>query len=405
MIRVLLVPSSDYLGHPFPQRHNQIFERLHNGKNFEVHVVRFILFDKPKLKTNLVVHELDETGVNHAASYYLINTVNHASEIRRIVKRESIDVVVLSNLTAPFAYTLMDKLLSMRVPTVFDLPDYYPASAAGYIFDVRSIQGKLLAQMFDFMLRFMIRRANAVTAASHVLVKYAEAAGARSTAYVPNGISECFLKLHDGGVLREKLGFDQKDIVVGYIGSIEFWLDMKPLIYGVAKAAKQGTPVKLLLIGGELHTNHIEKVRLWIKEAKIQDKMIWLSFIPYSEAPKHIAAMDLATIPFNTKNLTAHFAGPNKLWEYLAQAKSVVATPIPEVLYYRKNLNMVKTAEDYAETITEYSSDPTPFFKKALDGQIEAKNMTWESFMHLMKNVLREISRRCDASNDSFVAN
>jgi len=42
MKRVLLVPSSDYLGHPFPQRHNQIFERLHDGEGFEVHVVRFI---------------------------------------------------------------------------------------------------------------------------------------------------------------------------------------------------------------------------------------------------------------------------------------------------------------------------------------------------------------------------
>jgi hypothetical protein len=31
-VRVLLIPSSDYLGHPFPQRHNQIFERLHDGK-------------------------------------------------------------------------------------------------------------------------------------------------------------------------------------------------------------------------------------------------------------------------------------------------------------------------------------------------------------------------------------
>ena len=57
MIRVLLVPSSDYVGHPFPQRHNQIFERLHKISDFEVHVARFKLFDEIKLNSNLIVHD------------------------------------------------------------------------------------------------------------------------------------------------------------------------------------------------------------------------------------------------------------------------------------------------------------------------------------------------------------
>jgi hypothetical protein len=43
-IRIVLIPSSDYLGHPFPQRHNHIFERLHDGKEFEVHVVKFHMY-------------------------------------------------------------------------------------------------------------------------------------------------------------------------------------------------------------------------------------------------------------------------------------------------------------------------------------------------------------------------
>jgi len=38
MIRVVRVPGSDYLGHPFPQRHNQLFEGLHDAKSFETHV-------------------------------------------------------------------------------------------------------------------------------------------------------------------------------------------------------------------------------------------------------------------------------------------------------------------------------------------------------------------------------
>jgi len=57
VIRILLIPSSDYLGHPFPQRHNHIFERIHDGKDFEVHIVRFNIFGKPKLTSKCIIHE------------------------------------------------------------------------------------------------------------------------------------------------------------------------------------------------------------------------------------------------------------------------------------------------------------------------------------------------------------
>jgi hypothetical protein len=125
MIKVLLVPSSDYLGHPFPQRHNQIFERLNEYEDFEVHVVRFHLFGQVRLNTNLIMHEVSGLPSISAADYYLINAVNHASQIRRIIRQEGINVLVLSNLSAPLVYTFMDELSCIGVPIIVDLPDYY----------------------------------------------------------------------------------------------------------------------------------------------------------------------------------------------------------------------------------------------------------------------------------------
>ena len=46
MIKVLLIPSSDYLEHSFPQRHNYSFEHIHDREEFEVHVIRFNIFGK-----------------------------------------------------------------------------------------------------------------------------------------------------------------------------------------------------------------------------------------------------------------------------------------------------------------------------------------------------------------------
>ena len=154
--------SSDYLGHPFPQRHNQIFERLHDGKNVEVHV-EFKLLISQKLKTKLIIHELNGDPNSSVSTYYLKNMFSHAFEIRQIIKRENIDVLVLSNLAVPFGYTLIDYVSSLKIPIVFDLPDFYPTSAAGYLRDVNSVQGSFLVGLFDFMLRRIMLRANMVT--------------------------------------------------------------------------------------------------------------------------------------------------------------------------------------------------------------------------------------------------
>lgn len=390
MIRVLLIPSSDYLGHPFPQRHNQIFERLHDGKNFEVHVVRFRLFDKPKLRTNLVIHELD--GITRSlATYYLLNMFNHASEIRRIVRQESIDIIVLSNLAAPFVYTLMDKLSSMRVPVIFDLPDYYPTSAAGYIFDVRSTLCKLLTEAFDFILRYMIKHATVVTVASHGLVTYAKMAGAHNAVCVPNGIAESFLKLYDSKTVREKLGFSNEDIVVGYIGSIEFWLDMKSLIKGVAIAKKRGLPVKLLIIGRSLHTDYPKKVADWIKTEGMEKQTIWLDFVQHEEVPRYIAGLDVGTIPFDVLNPTAYYAAPNKMWEYFSQKKPVISTPIPEALSNIDCVLLASTPQDYSSQLNLITQRNCGVHKKIKKGYNKALTKTWRKSTEVFRSILATV--------------
>ena len=379
MIRVLLVPSSDYLGHPFPQRHNQIFERLHDGKNFEVHVVRFKLFDKQNIKTNLIIHELAETKAGPVATYYLMNMINHASEIRRLVRQESIDVVVLSNIAAPLVYALMNELSCMHVPVIFDLPDYYPTSAAGYVFDVRSTRGKLLAGTFDLMLRYIIRHATVVTAASNALVEYARMAGARNAVHIPNGISENFLKLHDGRALRDRLGIDPKDIVVGYIGSLEFWLDMKSLIKGISLAYKKGLPVKLLMIGKGLHTEYPKKVMNWIKSEELDRQTLWLDFVPYEQVPSYVAGFNVGTIPFDVFNPTAYYAAPNKMWEYFSQMIPVISSPIPEALINNDCVMLSSTPQEYANAISSIAQEKDDVLSKVKKGYDKALKNTWSS--------------------------
>jgi len=391
LIRVLLVPSSDYIGHPFPQRHNQIFERLNDGTNFEVHVVRFKLFDKLNLQTKLFVHELKGKKVKSVAPYYLINLINHVSQIRNIVRKEQIDVVVLSNLAAPFIYTLIEEISSLNIPIVFDLPDYYPTSATGYLCDVRSTFGKIISGSLDFMLRRMIKSSCIVTVASKALEKYAKIAGCHNVVHVPNGIADFFFESHQGSFLRKKFGYDEGDLIVGYIGTLEFWLDMKNFLNGVVLAREKGLTIKIIIIGGKLYTGYSGKVKKWIKQRKLGKHTEFLDFVPYRDVPKYISGFDVGLIPFDVLNPTAYYSAPNKMWEYLSQKKAVISTPIPEVINNSDSLLIASTPKDYANKFLSVAEGRAEVRQKIKTGYQKSLNRTWRNSTKIFASTLSSL--------------
>jgi glycosyltransferase involved in cell wall biosynthesis len=389
MLNILLVPSSDYIGHPFPQRHNQIFERLDERK-FQVHVARFKLFPSSRLKTKAIVHELPGKMFGSVASYYLLNIINHASHIKQIIRRESIDVIVLSNISAPFGYTILNSFSNDKIPIIVDLPDYYPTSASGYLFDVQSSFGKIIETTLDTLLSYVMKRASLVTVASKALEEYARRTGAKAVNYVPNGIGECFFNVFDGNTLRKDLGYDSEDLVVGYIGSLEFWLDMKTFIEGVWLARKKGLPVKLLMVGSNLYTDYIIKVKNWIKTKKLDEHTKFLDFVPYEEVPKYMSQLDVGTIPFDLANPTAYYSAPNKMWEYLSQKRPVLSSPIPEAKFNEDCLFTTKTADDYVRCLRSIANGNVEVESKVEIGYNRALKRTWRNSAEIFSTVIQK---------------
>ncbi len=385
----MVVPSGDYLGHPFPQRQNQIFERLHDGKNFEIHMASFKLFQRSNLKTRLIMHEMNGRKIKGVASYYLLNSANHTLRIRQIIKEEGIDAIILSNLATPFAYTLIDQVSKSHIPILFDLPDHFPSAAASHVFEARISPAKLLEGMFESILGYIMRRATVVTVASNALGRYAENAGAHRVEYVPNGIAECFLRLHDGNALREKLGYGKEDIVVGYIGSLEFWLDVRSLIEGFALTKRVIPSLKLLIVGSSLYTNYAEKVMNWVKQENIEKDTKLIGFVPYELVPEYISALDLGIIPFDVNNPIAHYSSPMKMWEYLSQRKPVLSTPIPEILDNSDCFLTALTSKDYAKQFLLIAGKSAAVNKKMERGYQKALDRTWANSAQLLGSIIR----------------
>jgi glycosyltransferase involved in cell wall biosynthesis len=396
MIRILLIPSSDYLGHPFPQRHNQMFERIHDGRDFEVHVIRFNIFGNARLSSKCIIHDFpSELNTSRTSIYYLSNALSHLQEILRIIKREAIDVVVAGNLLPPILLGLYKRISHLKLPFIFDLQDYYPTSAAGYICDVQGLFGTVVKGVFDGMTRALIKMADAVTVPGFALAMYAHAARGKADGrvfVVPNGISEHFLKQHEGSYLREKFGYDRKDLVVGYVGSIEFWLDMKTLIRALSKAYRRGLRVRFMLVGGRLQTAYFAKTMNWIKDEGIQHITDYVGFVEHEKVPEYVAAMDVGTIPFDVKNPTSYYAAPNKLWEYLSQGVKVVSTPIPEALAYRGLLDIVESENEYVVALMRAKEEENVVDNSQDDVRNYLEKRTWSSSAEKFREIICDLN-------------
>lgn len=163
---------------------------------------------------------------------------------------------------------------------------------------------------------------------------------------------------------------------------------MEPLIKAIAKANKQGVPVKLLLIGKHLQTGYSRKVKKWIEKHGIAELTTWLSFIPHEKVPEYIAAMDIGTIPFDVNNLTAYYAAPNKMWEYLSQGKIVASTPIPESIANKDMLFLVQNENDYYTLFKIYMENLLNSTKVFFKRYRNLKSRCWTNSVHKLKQIL-----------------
>ena len=104
---------------------------------------------------------------------------------------------------------------------------------------------------------------------------------------------------------------------IGYAGALAEWIDLE-LWRPTARSFPEAEPGA----GGAGGRDRESTRRPSSPELP---NVHWLGAKPHDELPHYVAAMDVCLIPFRTTPLTRG-VNPNKLWEYLALGKPVVAT-------------------------------------------------------------------------------
>ncbi|MDO8524885.1 MAG: ElyC/SanA/YdcF family protein [Candidatus Omnitrophota bacterium] len=114
-----------------------------------------------------------------------------------------------------------------------------------------------------------------------------------------------------------------KNPIIGYIGGIHKWIDMK-LIRSIALAGKN---LSIVMIGPK---------QTDLDEIEGLDNVFLLGKKEYNELPRYAKFFDAGIIPYKITRYTDNVY-PTKINEYLAMGKPVISTRIPEVLQFDKS--------------------------------------------------------------------
>ena len=225
-MKILLIPSSDYIHHPVPSRHHNIFEYL--SKFHEVHVAHFHVSRDYCRTTPLVIDEVTLFPLSSPLLHYTLNAPYHLYMIDKIIRENKIDVIVMSNVLANTAAIIAAK--KNNIPGDFDLVDWLPDSAAAYVKNkwLQSIVRNTVWQITRINLKYSSK----IITVSPTLVENLKALGF-SAELITNGVDTDIFKPLDKEEMRKELNIDSKDFVIGFAGSLERWYNLSDMITAI----------------------------------------------------------------------------------------------------------------------------------------------------------------------------
>lgn len=192
---------------------------------------------------------------------------------------------------------------------------------------------------------------------------------------IPNAVdTHRFNPNNDGEWVREKLGLDEHEKLVMYVGRIVYH---KGLEYFVRSAKHLGPNVKHLLVGTGDFRPELERI---IEEEDIEDKVLFAGRVPNEDLPDYYDAADVFVLP-SVSRLEAF--GIVAL-EAMASGTPVIVSDIPgvrEVIVEGKHglLSEPMNSEDLAGKIRTILTNPQLAEKMGKNGRKRVvKNFTWE---------------------------
>ena len=139
-------------------------------------------------------------------------------------------------------------------------------------------------------------------------------------------------------ILDVASGRKQDEFVVGYVGTIAEWFDLRLII----NSARRFLDWKFVLVGSTAGCD--------ISEAEQLPNIVFEGERPYSEVSDYLESFDVCVIPFKLTDLIKA-TNPVKVYEYLAAGKPVVSVRLPELEVMQGLIHLARDGNDWNEKL------------------------------------------------------
>jgi len=312
-MNILVIPTTDWVRHPVPNRLNFIFDAMAiRHKVFVLHFPLKQFRDNTPRSTSCTLMKSGPVPVSDPSLFYLLNFPFHFLAIRKLVRKEQIDAILSANILPSFLAN------GTGVPIVFDYLDHLEESASVYYPD--SKVGSLIQKGVRVITRYNLRHSKAVITVTNELKEYLSGIRIKNVSVIPNGVDTALLRPENKEEAKKRLGFEGK-YVLGYAGSLEYWVDLETAV----EALPQLPGILLLIVGPGLFTDYGTFIAGRAKELGVEDRVIFTGAVPYREIGKYISSMDMGLNPLKPMKKNEYAAG-GKVFNYLACGRPVLSS-------------------------------------------------------------------------------
>lgn len=198
---------------------------------------------------------------------------------------------------------------ALRLPFVLEVNAPLAAERAQ---SGRGLSFKRIARASE---RAVWRAADAVLPVTEVLARTIAGTGIprdRITV-VPNGADENFLAETDGGRVRARYGLGGS-VILGFTGFVRPWHGLDRIVRYIS--ARRDLPLRLFIVG----EGETTPLSVLARDLDVEERIVSTGPVQRPDMPAHVATFDIALQP-----AAVPYASPLKLFEYMAQARAIVA--------------------------------------------------------------------------------
>lgn len=185
---------------------------------------------------------------------------------------------------------------------------------------------------------------------------------------------------------RAAWGVEPDELLLCYFGFLNDSKGGEELMLATARLARDGAPVHLLMIGGQVgasdptNTAYLQRVRALIAEQGIEDRVHWTGFTAPAEVSANFLASDIAVLPYRDG---ASFRR-GSLMAAIAHGMPIVSTepavPIPQIVHGENLwLTPARAPEALAQAVETLWRDPAARQRLGQGAQRLSSLFTWEA--------------------------